>query len=92
MYIIRIIPFLILFSLASCKRSGEPGTGSTKDLVPPLIVRTALADTLPARAIQRLHLENIQGIKVKYATGPGCEIKYADVNKSGGGDEKDQTV
>lgn len=66
---ILVIPFLVLFSLASCKRADQYGTRTTLELLPPLVVRTALADTLPDRAMQNLRLENVQGIKVKYATG-----------------------
>ena len=69
MNLIRIFPFLILFSLAFCKKSDQYGALSTHDFMPPLIVRTALADSLPPQAIKKLQLENIQGIKVKYATG-----------------------
>jgi hypothetical protein len=66
---ILVVPFLVLFSLASCKREDPYGSRTTHDLLPPLVVRTALADTLPERAIRNLGLENVQGIKVKYATG-----------------------
>lgn len=75
---IRIIPFLILFSLAACKPSDQSGTGSTLQFVPPLIVRTELADTLPAKAIQKLKLKNVQGIKIKYPTGQ--HVSYFDYN------------
>lgn len=82
MKILLVIPFMVLFSLASCKREDQNGTRTAHELLPPLVVRTALADTLPVWAIQRLKLEHTQGIKVKYATGQHVSYFDYEANRS----------
>ncbi len=69
MRVLLLLPLLILFSLAACKKSERFNTFDKSALPPPLVVFTSLANTLPANAFQNLHVQNVQGIKLKYATG-----------------------
>lgn len=63
------LPFLLLFSLCSCKKTDRQNVVRGHELIPPLVVRTTLYDSLPPDAIRHLQLENIGGLKVKYSTG-----------------------
>jgi hypothetical protein len=69
MRVLLLLPLLILFSLAACKKSEQFHTLDKSALPPPLVVFTSLANTLPANTFQNLHVQNVQGIKLKYATG-----------------------
>jgi hypothetical protein len=69
MRVLFTLPLLILFALASCRKSERFNAFETSTMPPPLVVLTSLADTLPEKSFHDLHVQNVHGFKVKYATG-----------------------
>ncbi len=69
MRVLFTLPLLILFALASCRKSEQFNALETSAMPPPLVVLTSLADTIPEKSFHNLHVEDVQGFKVKYATG-----------------------
>lgn len=71
-----IIPMAILFSLAILKKpvpSYHPDFGTNT----PVLFSTTLSDTLSLKTFQKLHIQDVVGIQVKYPTGKyACYFEY----------------
>jgi hypothetical protein len=67
---LSIIPLLILFSFAACKK---PASIANDDFptstLPPLVLRASLKDTLSLKALKALQLDDLAGVKIKYNSG-----------------------
>jgi hypothetical protein len=66
-----VIPLLLLFSFA-CKKPAASIHDDAYADIPPLILRTSLKDTLTKKVLTTLHLNDTEGVKIKYQNG-----KYA---------------
>jgi len=76
MRVLFTLPLLILFALASCWKSEQFNASETSTMPPPLVVLISLADTLPEKSFHNLHVQDVHGFKVKYATGQS--VSYFD--------------
>lgn len=55
-----------LLASGACKK---PVLELTDGTIPPLVLATAIEDSLPQNTVQMLHLEGITGVKVQYYSG-----------------------
>lgn len=63
------IPLGILFSLALIKRPMKVMDFVDTETASAIAFRTTLADTLGEKTFQKLHIANVEGVKIKYITG-----------------------
>jgi hypothetical protein len=68
-----ILPLLLLLSIVACKKPNLDA-GSLPNAVDPIIFYTSLADTLPSKTYQQLHVDHVTGIKIKDLRGH--EVRY----------------
>lgn len=68
--LLLIVPFVVLFSFALFKRN-IPSDYNPEFNTPnaPIVLATSLADTLGQTTFQKLHIRDVEGIKVKYPSG-----------------------
>jgi hypothetical protein len=57
---------IFLLTAGACKK---PVLESTDGTIPPLVLSTAIEDSLPAKMITALNLEGITGLKIQYYSG-----------------------
>jgi hypothetical protein len=57
---------LFLLTAGACKK---PVLEVTDGTIPPLVLATAIEDSLPTKTIAALHLEGIRGLKLQYYSG-----------------------
>jgi len=57
---------LFLLAAGACKK---PVLEVTDGTIPPLVLATAIEDSLPPKTIMALHLEGITGLKLQYYSG-----------------------
>jgi hypothetical protein len=67
------LPLLLLLSIVACKKPNLDA-GSLSNDISPIIFYTSLADTLPAKTYQQLHVDHVTGIKIKDLQGH--EVRY----------------
>jgi len=67
--VLLMVPFAVLFSFALFKKNIPQPDHQALHGNTPIILATSLADTLGESAFQRLHIADVDGIKVKYPTG-----------------------
>jgi hypothetical protein len=72
-----IIPMAILFSLAILKKPVSSSYYPDFGIHTPVLFSTTLSDTLSLKTFQKLHIQDVEGIKVKYPTGKyACYFEY----------------
>lgn len=69
---------LIIFSLGACKK---PILEVTDNVVPPMILATALEDTLPSAAVEALDVKGVTGLKIQYYSGLFTSYFEYDIDK-----------
>ena len=57
---------VFLLALGACKK---PVLEVTDGTIPPLVLATAIEDSLPAKTVKALHLEGTRGLKIQYYSG-----------------------
>ncbi|HYG20158.1 MAG TPA: hypothetical protein VD816_14570 [Ohtaekwangia sp.] len=62
-----LFPCWLIFAAFSCQTAERSRIDPA--LVPPLILTTAISDSLPPKAVSALGLHNVTGVKIKYITG-----------------------
>ena len=62
-----LFPFLLILSAFACKKPAHSLEDSSYSQA--VIFNTSLRDTMPAKALAELNLNNVTGIKVKYLSG-----------------------
>jgi hypothetical protein len=69
---------LIIFSLGACKK---PILEVTSNVVPPMILATALEDTLPSSAVEAMDVRGVTGLKIQYYSGLFTSYFEYDIDK-----------
>lgn len=65
-YALGLLIPLFLMTLGACKK---PVLEVTDGTIPPLVLATAIEDSLPRNTVEELHLEGITGLRVQYYSG-----------------------
>ena len=79
MRILLTVPIVFLFALCACKK---PVMEVSLDYVPPLILSTSIYDSLPAKAVNTLQLEHVNGVKIKHYDGSYTNYFEYDADKN----------
>lgn len=64
-----LFPCLLILSAWACKKPLASDTISPHEFNQPIIFYTSLRDTIPKSVLTPLHLDHVNGIKVKYPSG-----------------------
>ncbi len=65
-FIYGLVLPVFLLALGACKK---PVLEVTDGTIPPMILATAIDDSLPSKTVKALHLEGTTGLKVQYYSG-----------------------
>lgn len=64
-----VFPALFILAVVSCKPSRVQEQPLDFNQVAPMVFRTSLADSIPAKAFKKASLPNVEGIKISYLEG-----------------------